>query len=72
MMTYSSIVQDSMIRVGDTWVRASQIESIRRKANGVNPRFEDVTVQMISGRKHQDCMAKGEAYKIARKAVGLE
>lgn len=69
-MSYSSSFQDAMIQIGDTWVRASQIESIRRKANGVNPRFEDVTVQMISGRKHQDCMEKGEAYKIAGMAVG--
>lgn len=69
---YSSSFKDAMIQVGDTWIRASQIETIQKKSShNVGPRhFEGVTIGLISGRTVELRLEQGEADKIAGMAVG--
>lgn len=69
-MTYSSSFQDSMIQLGNTWVRASQIETVG-KQYGNQTGTELVTVTLISGRKVSATMKTGGSKDIARSAVGL-
>lgn len=62
-----------MIQLGDTWIRSSQIESIKgvpyTQVHG--PTLEEVTVRLVSGRTVEARMEKGGAKDIARKAIGL-
>lgn len=67
---YSTSFQDAMIQLGNTWVRASQIETVKKRL-GNTTTTEEVFVTLISGRTVTFNGAKGEAEKIARMAVGL-
>lgn len=56
MSTWSSAPVDALLKVGGTWVRASQIESIKSEKYG---HYQDgavcytITVRMISGQTHE-------------------
>lgn len=67
---YSTSFQDAMIQLGNTWVRASQIETVKKRL-GNTTTTEEVFVTLISGRTVTFNGAKGESQKIARMAIGL-
>lgn len=67
---YSTSFQDAMIQLGNTWVRASQIETVKKRL-GNTTNTEEVFVTLISGRTVTFIGDKGEAQEIARMAVGL-
>ena len=63
---YSS---DSLIQLGDTWVRASRIESVKSEPT-TSTANEKITIIMFSGEKHVFTAKQGVAQQIIDKLTG--